>query len=73
MAKILHLLQFTADSSLKPDADVNSASDASENQRRRSRIVVIPFRSPNDQLQLVAIRPFDAQAEGNPNFSDYND
>jgi hypothetical protein len=71
MAKILRLLQFTAER--QPDAEVSSSSDAPENQHRPKRVVVIPFRSPNDQLQLSAIPPFHAQAGGNPHFLDFND
>ena len=71
MTKILHLLQFTAESPSKPDAEIGS--DASENQRRPGRIVVIPFRSPNDQQQVYAIRTYYADGGGNFSFVDFND
>jgi len=71
MTKILYLLQFTADSSSQPDAEIGS--DASENQRRPGRVVVIPFRSSNDQQQVYAIRAYYADGGGNFNFADFND
>jgi len=71
MTKILHLLQFTAESPSKPDAEIGS--DASENQRRPGRVAVIPFRSPNDQQQVCAVRTYYADGGGNFNFADFND
>ena len=71
MTKIIHLLQFTADSPSKPDLEIGT--DASKNQRRPGRAVVIPFRSPNDQQQVYAIRTYYADGGGNFNFSDFND
>jgi hypothetical protein len=56
MTKILHLLRFTDDRPSKPGAEIGS--DASENKRCLRRVVVIPFRSPNDQQQVFAIRTF---------------
>jgi len=71
MTKILHLFQFTDDSPSKPDAEI--VSEASENQRRPRRVVVIPFRSSNDQQQVYAIRTFYADGGGNFSFADFND
>ena len=71
MIKILHPLQFTAESSSKSDAEIGS--DPSENQRRPGRVVVIPFRSPNDQQQVYAVRTYYADGGGNFNFADFND
>ena len=71
MTKIIHLLQFTADGLLKPDAEIGF--DALENQRRPGRVVVIPFRSPNDQQQVYAVRTYYADGGGNFNFADFND
>ena len=71
MAKIFHLFQFTDDSPSNPDAEIGS--NASENQRRPGRIVVIPFRSPNDQQQVYASRTFYADGGGNFNVLDFND
>ena len=71
MTKIIHLLQFTAEGLSKPDAEIGS--DASENQRRPGRVVVIPLRSPNDQQQVYALRTYYADGGGNFNFADFND
>ena len=56
MTKILHLFRFTDDSPSKPDAEIDS--DPWENKRRLRRVVIIPFRSPNDQQQVLVIRTF---------------
>ena len=71
MTKILHLFQFADDRPSKPDAEI--VSEASENQRRPGRVVVIPFRSPNDQQQVYAIRKLYADGGGHFNFADFND
>jgi hypothetical protein len=71
MTKILHLLQFIAENPSKPDSEVGS--DASKNQRRPGRVAVIPFRSPNDQQQVCAVRTYYADGAGNFNFADFND
>jgi hypothetical protein len=71
MNKILHLFQFTDDSPSNPDSGICSA--ASKNQPRPKRLVVIPFRSPNDQQQVYATRTFYADGGGNFNFADFND
>jgi hypothetical protein len=71
MSKIFQLFQFTDDSPSNPDAQIGSA--ASENQRRPGRAIVIPFRSPNDQQQVYAIRTYYADGGGNFNFVDFND
>ncbi len=71
MAKIFHLLKFTDDSPSNSGAEISP--DASENQRRPGRVVVIPFRSPNDQQQVYATRTFYADGGGNFNFADFND
>ena len=70
MVKILHLFRFIDDSLSKPDAEIGS--DASENKRRLRRVVVIPFRSPNDQLQVFVIRTFYTDEGGNCNVIKYN-
>jgi hypothetical protein len=70
MAKIFHLLKFTDDSPSNSGAEISP--DVSENQRL-GRVVVIPFRSPNDQQQVYAIRTFYADGGGNFNFADFND
>jgi hypothetical protein len=56
MTKILHLFRFTDDSPSKPDAEIDS--DPWENKRRLRRVVIISFRSPNDQQQVFVIRTF---------------
>jgi hypothetical protein len=71
MTKILHLLQFIAENPSKPDSEIGS--DASKNQRRTGRVVVIPFQSPNDQQQVYAVRTYYADGGGNFNFADFND
>ena len=54
MAKIFQLLQFTDD---RPSIrDAQTVSEASGNQRRAERVVVIPFQSPNDQQQVYTVR-----------------
>jgi hypothetical protein len=70
MTQILHLFQFTDNSPSKPDAEIGS--DASENKRRPGRVVVIPFRSPNDLQQVYAIRTLYADGKGSFNFVDFN-
>jgi hypothetical protein len=71
MTRIFQLLQFTAESPSKPDAEIGS--DASENQRRSGRVVVIPFQSPNDQQKVYALRTYYADGGGNFSFADFND
>ena len=66
MVKILHLFRLIDDSPSKPDVEIGS--DASDNKRRLGRVVVIPFRSPNDQQQVFVIRTFYTEGGGNCNF-----
>ncbi|MBV8415273.1 MAG: hypothetical protein JO251_08700 [Verrucomicrobia bacterium] len=73
MPKILHLFQFVAEGASRLDAEVNSAPSALKKSQRPGSLVLIPFRSPNDQQQLFAIRPSREDASGKPNFVDFND
>ena len=70
MTKILHLFRFTNDCPSNPSAGIGS--DRSENKRRLRRVVVIPFRSPNDQQQVFVIRTFYTDGGGNCNFITFN-
>jgi len=70
MTRILNLLRFTDDTPSKPGAEIGP--DASENKRDLRRVVVIPFRSPNDQLQVFVIRTFYTDEGGNCNVIKYN-
>jgi hypothetical protein len=70
MARVLHLFRFTDDSASKPGAEIGS--DASENKRRLRRVVVIPFRSPNDQQQVFVIRTFYIDGGDNGNLIKFN-
>jgi hypothetical protein len=70
MVKILHLFRFTDDSPSNPGAEIGS--EASESKRHLRRVVVIPFRSPNDQQQVLIIRTFYTDGEGNCNFVTFN-
>jgi hypothetical protein len=70
MTKILHLFRFTDDGPSNPGAEIGS--EASENKRRLRRVVVIPFRSPNDQQQVLVIRTFYTDGGGHCNFITFN-
>ena len=65
MIKIFHLFRFTDDCPANPGAE--TVSDLSENKRRLRRVVVIPFRSPNDQQQVVVIPRFYTDGGGHCN------
>jgi len=73
MPKILHLFQFVAEGSPRLDAEVNSTPIALKKSQRPGSLILIPFKSPNDQQQLFAIRPSREDAAGKPNFLDFND
>ena len=73
MPKIFHLFQFVAEVSSRLDAEVNSTPSASKKSQYPGSLILIPFRSPNDQQQLFAIRPARQDAAGKPNFLDFND
>ena len=73
MPKIFRLFQFVAEVSSRLDAEVNSAPIALKKSQRPGSLVLIPFRSPNDQQQLFAIRPSREDAGSKPNFVDFND
>jgi hypothetical protein len=70
MAKIFHLFRFSDDSPSTPDAEIGA--DASANKRPLGRVVVIPFRSPNDQQQVFVIRTFYTDGGGNCDFRKFN-
>jgi hypothetical protein len=73
MSKIFHLFQFVAEGASRLDAEVNSAPIAPKRSQRPGSLILIPFKSPNDQQQLFAIRPSREDASSNPNFVDFND
>jgi len=73
MPKIFHLFQFVAEGACRLNAEVNSALIALKKSPRPGSLVLIPFRSPNDQQQLFAIRPSREDAASKPNFVDFND
>jgi hypothetical protein len=56
----------------KPDAEIGSNYNASENRRRLERVYLISFRSPNDQQQVFAPRSSHVDSGGNPRFVDFN-
>jgi hypothetical protein len=70
MTKIVNRLRFTDDSPSKPGAEIGP--NASENKRDLRRVVVIPFRSPNDQQQVFVIRTFYTDEGGNCNVIIFN-
>jgi hypothetical protein len=73
MPKILHLFQFVAEGASRLDVKVNSTPVTPKKSQRPGPLVLIPFRSPNDQQQLLVIRTSREDAGGNPNFIDFND
>jgi hypothetical protein len=73
MPKILHLFQFVAEGASRLDAEANSKPVAKKKSSRPGSLVLIPFKSPNDQQQLFAIRPSHEDAANKPNFVDFSD
>jgi len=70
---MIYLFLFTAESPSATSAEISSTFNSSQNRSRKEHVVVIPFRSPNDQQQVFAIRTSHVDPGLSSKFWDFND
>jgi hypothetical protein len=73
MKTISSLFAFIFGTFARSKANIESGSDSRKDRSSSVRIVLIPFRAPNDQLQLFSLPPARFAETGHPTYLDFND
>jgi hypothetical protein len=73
MKRISNLLAFAIKAFVQPNTNLEFGFNPAKNLPPAQRLVLISFRSPNDQVQLFAFPTANIEMGWNTNITDYND